>query len=171
MLFRSVQPKNGEKFLFRIYKSEMKVVKKFFAIWAVYYRKTDFGDAYGPKSFSLLYICDDGPSAYQYLYNDNNINPKWLALIQPGHGFGLNYTNYFEKDGMLYKLAAINISGMPEYLLYGGYGKYYRYKEACWPNYNRQIAHIDKYYSNMDGEVTIWKRQILFKGKDGQLLK
>ena len=68
--------------------------KPFFAIWTIYKRDQNLNDAHGPELFSLLYICDDGPTVYHNLYRRNMQSAYCLAIIRPGTGFGLNWTDF-----------------------------------------------------------------------------
>ena len=78
-------------------------MEKPFAHWVVYERDTDLSESHGPTRISLLFICGDGALTYQALYLQNRIVPAIMAVIQPGHGFGGNYTNFYSNDKLFYK--------------------------------------------------------------------
>lgn len=106
-----------------------------FGIWVVLQRSAQFGSQHGPERFSLLYLCADGAAAYQALYNANDAVPKALAIIQPGTGFGGNYTDFADPDAILARSVRANRSGLPVLLLHGGIGGRDYYREPIWPDY------------------------------------
>jgi len=72
---------------------------------------------------------------FQTLFNRNNIRPKVLAIIQPGSGFGGGW-EYTEGNQSFFKsVVQSNPAGMPEYLLFGGFGSSSFYEEPCWKEY------------------------------------
>ncbi len=72
-----------------------------FASWVVMERNQTVGEEHGPERFSLVFICADGAAAYHAMYASDKIAPKALAIIQPGHAFGGNYTNFTSRDALL----------------------------------------------------------------------
>lgn len=94
--------------------------KRPFGTWLVFEREEGFGEEHGPERFSLFYLCADGVAAYQALYWSNNCVPKAIAIIQPGTGFGFNWTDFFRKGDPFYWTVKNNPAGMPEYV-YCGY--------------------------------------------------
>ena len=72
-----------------------------FARWAVFERDDNRDDQHGPERFSLLFLGSEGVATYAALYLRYNITPKAIALIQPGHAFGLNWTNFWDWNGPL----------------------------------------------------------------------
>jgi len=94
--------------------------KRPFATWMVFERLPEFGESHGPKRFSLIYICGDGVATYQALYWTHGIAPRAVAIIQPGTGFGGNWSDFFKKDDPLYWTVKNNPAGIPEYV-YCGY--------------------------------------------------
>jgi hypothetical protein len=127
-------------------------IKKPFGIWSVHQRRPEYGEEHGPDRFSLLYIGADGAAAFQALYHGNRCAPAVLAIIQPGTGFGCNWTDFCDSDQILGRSVLQNAHGKPEYLLYGGRGRDYR--ESCWPEYSRLIHH----WRVVDGEMGLWER-------------
>ncbi len=73
------------------------------AHWAVYERDLDCSETHGPERISLFFIGGDGAFTYQALYLHRKITPKILAVIQPGHGFGGNYTDFYDDKKLFYR--------------------------------------------------------------------
>ena len=134
-------------------------IQKPFCIWSVFQRKK--GCAAGPHRFSLLYLCADGVAAFQALYTTNSVAPRAVAVIQPGHAFGGNWTDLTKP----YKIFARNIlqdnpGGPPQVLLYGGYGDCESYRRPCWPGYPTNVCFYRRYpYGGSRGCVGIWSRR------------
>ncbi len=128
-----------------------------YAVWVVFERHADRPETHGPKRFSLIMMCADGAAAYQAIYNSNGLYPRWIAIIQPGTGFGFNYTDFTNQKKILYKSVSDNSRGRPELLVYGGYGKNC-YNTPCWQEYKKSIAVITGYYPKNEGEVVVFKR-------------
>lgn len=61
-------------------------------IWVVMEGPYDLSVNHDPRRLSLLYLCIDGVNAFQTLYVERGISLKAIAIIQPGEGFGGNYT-------------------------------------------------------------------------------
>ena len=138
-----------------------------FAHWAVLERDDEFGEEHGPKRFSLLFLGAEGVAAYAGLYLANKITPKGIAIIQPGHGFGLNWTNFFDWDAPLARTVKRGDS-LPEYFFYGGLCRD-GYNDCPWPGY-KQMDRVDNYYSpTLDSSMTVWKGCIIkLKVYDGK---
>lgn len=130
-------------------------IAKPYAIWAIFQRENDFSEEHGPKRFSLLYLCAEGVAAYQALFNSNNIVPKIIAIINPGTGFGGNWTNFEDPDKIFAKIVKQNKAGIPRYLIYGGRGNSKYYKESCWPDiYGNCIYFIER----NGGGIGVWQK-------------
>ena len=130
-----------------------------FGQWAVYERDGDYGPDHGPIRFSLLYLGAEGSAAYSGLYLNNKITPKGLAIIQPGHCFGLNWTDFTDPDGPLTRTIMMGKS-MPEYIFFGGLS-FHGYNELPWPGYSR-IDRVDHYYSTVfDSAMTVWQGTVV----------
>lgn len=94
-----------------------------FAIWAVY----ELDDALIAKTdgkserFSILHIRAEGWAAFEGLYVENKINPKAIAIIRPGDGYGDNWTLFSDSKFRMYqsirKNEHINGVEMPNYIL------------------------------------------------------
>ncbi len=129
---------------------------KVFSIWTVYERDDNRGDEHGPKRFSLLYIGGEGVATYQALYWSNKTKPKALAIVQPGTGFGLNWTDFRSENGPLAWVVNNNPAGKPQIIYYGGYGN--DYNDFNWEGYN-EIRMIKPYYEDCSGEVRVLKNE------------
>lgn len=128
-------------------------IKEPFCMWTVFERRCSYSDNHGPSRFSLLYLCAEGVAAFQALYAANAITPRAIAVIQPGHAFGNNWTDFTDPDKALARAVFSNMCGKPSLLLYGGYGKRERYKESCWPSYSTLITFMDK---SRLGNIGLW---------------
>lgn len=126
-------------------------IKAPFGIWSIYQRSEDFGSDHGPDRFSLLYIGGDGVATFQALYDGNRVAPAVVAVIQPGHGFGGNWTNFEDAEGMFARSVLENPSGTPEYLLFGGWGEGDFYRRPCWPDYGSPVK-------TLHGRLRLWGR-------------
>ena len=106
-----------------------------FAIWAVYDRKPEVCPEHGPQRFSLLYIGGEGAATFHALFYSHRVSPAVVALIQPGTGFGGNWTDFENPNRVFARLVRENPAGMPDHLLYGGWGDGGGYISAPWPEY------------------------------------
>ena len=133
-------------------------VQKPFCIWCVFQRQEGFAADYGPSRFSLLYICGDGVATFQAIYNTNAVAPRAVAVIQPGHGIlGGNWTDLTDPEKIFARSVRDNPAGLPEVLLYGGFGNCQYYQEPCWPAYQTNLYFYKKYRLN-GGCVGIWSQ-------------
>ncbi len=126
-------------------------IKRAFGVWSIYQRSEDFNSDHGPDCFSLLYIGGDGVATFQALYEGNRVAPAVVAVIQPGHGSGGNWTNFEDADGIFARSVLENPSGTPEYLLFGGWGEGNFYREPCWPSYDSPVR-------TLHGRLRLWRR-------------
>ena len=92
----------------------------FFCHWFIFARDDSFTDTHGPERFSLMYICAEGVTAYELFYNSREIMPKCVAIIQPGEGFGVNWTDFHKVGAPLYQALKSNPAGLPEMIVNGG---------------------------------------------------
>lgn len=122
-----------------------------FAIWAVLEREDGFDDAHGPRRFSLVFLCGDGVASFQALYHANRCRPEVVAIIQPGHGFGGNWTDFTDPGLIFSRSVQGNPAGRPGYLLHGGWAR--GFAEPCWPRY-RDLVHR---WRAADGELALWR--------------
>lgn len=128
-------------------------VKPPFFIWVVMEGPDDFSANHGPRRLSLLYLCIDGVEAFQTLYVERGLAPKAIAIIQPGYGFGGNYTDFRDPERMLGRAVLGNPAGAPQFLLYGGYGERADYEWPCWPAYRVPLRFYEK---SRGGSVGVW---------------
>lgn len=130
-------------------------IKKPFCSWIVLERAREMTDCHGPRRFTLLYLCADGVAAYQALYEANGRFPAFVAIIQPGHGFGGNWTDFTDPEAIFTQSVLQNPAGHPEFLLYGGYGEQHDYMPACWPSYSELVCFFDKAGG---GTIGAWRK-------------
>jgi hypothetical protein len=131
---------------------------KQFITWTVYERVNNRGDEHGPERFSLLYIGGEGVATYQALYWTNNAYATAIAIIQPGTGFGLNWTDFRDRNGALAWVINNNPAGQPNIIYYGGYGS--GYTDFNWEGF-AEIRTISPYYRQTGGEVRIRQKEVL----------
>lgn len=133
-------------------------VKEAFCVWSIFQRRGDFLVAHGPYRFSLLFICADGVAAFQALYLANSIIPKAIAVIQPGHGFGHNWTDFSDPEQVFARVVLDNPVGQPEMVLYGGIGYDWKnYSSPCWPQYKFLTRRFRK---TGGGTVGVWTKDL-----------
>jgi len=123
-------------------------VKKPFAKWYILKRQSEFDDAHGPELFSFVFICADGVTTYKTLYNFNQIAPKYLAIIQPGDGFGFNWDSFQSEDGQLCKTVFSN-SEIPEALL----TKIDIWTDVFTPSERTLFEDLEECMSNVESEM------------------
>ena len=128
-----------------------------FGIWAILKRKDDVSSDHGPERFSLLYVAGDGVASFQAMCIGNCVSPAVVAVIQPGHGFGGNWTNFENPEGIFARsVLQYNPAGVPEYLLFGGDDPRNWGESPCWPDYSEQIRELTR-------NLYLWRRP-----KDGR---
>jgi hypothetical protein len=113
-----------------------------FCSWTVLQRLDGFRANHGPSRFSLLYLRADGVAAFQALFVANGVVPKGVAIIQPGHAFGGNWTDFTDPESIFARFVLGNPPGQPELLLYGGAGGRDRYLNPCWPAYTDRVCFL-----------------------------
>lgn len=105
----------------------------------------------------MLYIGGEGVATYQALYWANKKTAKAVAIIQPGTGFGFNWTDFRDRKGAFAWVVLQNEYGTPDTIFYGGINE--GYDDFNWKDYQFE-ERIQPYYSGQQsGEVTIWKRK------------
>lgn len=98
-----------------------------------------------------MYICAEGVSAYELIYNSRGIAPKCVAIIQPGEGFGGNWTDFHKVDAPLYQALKRNPSGLPEMIINGGVWERdwdHGYENLSWDEYQVVIYHLKQEFSH-----------------------
>jgi len=111
-----------------------------FCRWLVFERQERMPATQGAARFSLLYLLADGAAAYQALYSAREIAPEVLAIIQPGHGFGPNYTNFFAPGGLLHRSVRDGGGPLPEFFLTGHNLRGATADRPSWPEYPRLVG-------------------------------
>lgn len=76
-------------------------IKKPFAKWVVFERRNLHRRSDKPDRISLLYICAEAIAAFQQLYVTRRICPQHIGIIRPGTGFGGNWTDFRDQNGLL----------------------------------------------------------------------
>ena len=104
------------------------------AHWTVWRRLDDYPETHGPELFSFFFGCAEMSKFYQALYTRYQIKPLVLAVIQPG-SFGGEWERTEAESSMFRRVISANPAGMPDYLLYGGFGPERCYNEPCWKAY------------------------------------
>lgn len=95
----------------------------FFAIWAIYELDSVLTGKTDGKAdrFSLLHVRGEGWAVFEGLYVENKVNPKAIAIIRPGEGFGDNWTLFTDAKFRFYesvrKNKQTNGAEMPRYIL------------------------------------------------------
>lgn len=93
-----------------------------YAIWAVYELENESANTnVKAKRFSLLHIRGEGCETFKQLYYHNKKNPKAIAIINPGEGYGDNWTKFTDYKYRFYQSIRNNVDNngadMPEYML------------------------------------------------------
>lgn len=123
-----------------------------FYSWNVLQRLEGVPANHGPYRFSFLYLCADGVAAFKALYVENGRVPKAVAIIQPGHGFGCNWTNFTDPGAIFARYVRENPAGQPEHLLYGGARGQHSYTRPCWPAYSSWVCFLG------NTSIGVWRR-------------
>ncbi len=113
------------------YDSILECRKEHFALWMIFSRENSYGDDHGPSRLSMLYICADGIATYQNLYCHHQLAPEVLTIVNPGTGFGGNWTDFCSQSGFFAWTVLNNCKRLPRYMLAGGL--LFGYKESFWP--------------------------------------
>jgi hypothetical protein len=125
-----------------------------FAEWLIFGREAGFGQEHGPDRFSLVYLGADGVATYQALYHTNRVAPLAVAIIQPGTGFGGNYTDFKKPEGFFaWTVLRAGSGPVPEYLVCGGMGL--DYERSFWPD---DYPHHVEWFQHVNGNG-IWRHK------------
>lgn len=73
------------------------------------------------KYISIIYISSEAVHCYEQIFLKNRITPRAIAIIQPGHTMGGNWTNFFNTNSAF--LGMVRKGPLPEYMLLGCYGE------------------------------------------------
>lgn len=125
-----------------------------FCEWVVMERNASAPENHGPARFSLLYLNADGAAAYEALYTGNALCAGAIAVIQPGHGFGFNWTDFTDPQAVLARVVMGNPAGVPDVFVFGGMGSHKNHP-APWPGYSN---HLGWYPYGGIGNVGVWGR-------------
>ena len=130
-----------------------------FCHWFIMERDSAFGEEHGPKRFSLLFLCCEGVTAYVQLYCQNEMVPSVLAIIQPGTGFGGNWTDFRAYHAPLSFVLNHTPQGMPRWIFNGGMGNSDDdYIELPRDGYVITDK-VSNYYGPGDGRMVVYKRE------------
>jgi hypothetical protein len=133
-------------------------VQEPFCVWSIFQRRITFPSTHGPFRFSMLFICAEGVAAFHALYITNLSVPKVVAVIQPGHAFGHNWTDFTDPEQVLARVVLSNPAGQPEMILYGGIGSdRASYASPCWPTYKFLKRQFRK---TGGGTVGVWAKNL-----------
>lgn len=131
------------------------VKKTSFAKWYIFDLDEGLNEEHGPQRFSLLHLCADGVATYQALYYTHKTAPEVLTIIQPGTGYGGNYTNFTDPEGFFAWVVLLgNDSHIPEYLVCGG--MLMDYTDAFWPE--AYPDHVE-WFQHKHGNG-VWRRAV-----------
>lgn len=124
-----------------------------YAYWCIFERLPSHGVNHGPIRFSLLYLGMDGV-AFHALFVKNEVAPSVVAIIQPGEGFGWNWTYFFDFKQVFCRTVLENPAGRPRYLLLGGYQvKQDFQRDVVWPGYEK----LQKFWKTSNGYLGLWE--------------
>lgn len=131
-----------------------------FARWLVFQRRADLGDEHGPARLSLLYVGGDGVATYQALYHGQSVAPLAVCVIQPGHGFGGNWTNFTDRRAAFAEVVMDQRPELrPRLLAYGGMGSATAdYRPACWPEFDVELDVTTQDRNDGRGRVVLYER-------------
>jgi len=119
-----------------------------FGHWSVWQRNDNAGAGVGPTRFSFFFLAGEMSAIYQGLYCRLGISPRILAIIQPG-AMGGEWEDVESDDSFFKRVVCSNTAGLPEYLLYGGYGRGF-YEQACWRDYKgERIVQLPERYAGL----------------------
>jgi hypothetical protein len=123
-----------------------------FCEWVILQRNADFPNDHGPERFSLLFLCAEGVATFQALYVGNRVAPGTVAIIQPGTGFGGNWTDFADPEGPLAEAVLGNQAGRPDFILHGGAGGPSWYTRPCWSQYAERLGFLG------NTSIGVWRR-------------
>lgn len=95
----------------------------FWGHWSIWQRREKHGEQVGPRLFSFLFLSGEAVELYEALYARNDLVPKVMAIIQPGHVLGDNWTNFYDPNAPLWATVASQPM-LPEHLLVGGFSRH-----------------------------------------------
>ena len=111
-----------------------------FGHWSVWKHKES------DLAFSLFFLRAEICAVFQGLYVQNKEFPRYLAIIQPGHGDGVMGWEDIRHDNChFHDLVMNNPAGVPEFMISGMFGTWQReyLQESFWSEYGGEyIAHL-----------------------------
>lgn len=96
---------------------------RLFGLWSIWRRVEERDERVGPSLFSFLFLGGEALACYDGTYRRVGVVPKIMALIQPGHALGGNWTDFTDPAGPLW-CAIAEQGSLPSYLLIGCYGQW-----------------------------------------------
>jgi len=128
-----------------------------FGVWSIWRRVAEQNERAGPLLFSVLFLGGEALASYDGLYRRVGVVPKVMALIQPGHAFGGNWTNFTDPMGPFWR-AVTEDGAFPDYLLVGDYG-HRRAERSPFERYEhlRTVATRD---SGQDRTIDVFRRSV-----------
>jgi hypothetical protein len=125
-----------------------------YAYWCIFERLPTHHIEHGPMRFSLLYLGMDGVAAFQALYTLKGTVPSVVGIIQPGEGFGGNWTHFFDRKQIFCRTVVGNPAGQPRYLLLGGYQvKLDFQRHVVWPGFESMV----RFWKTSNGYLGLWE--------------
>jgi hypothetical protein len=109
-----------------------------YALWTVFERNADRDDDWGAERFSLLFLYADGAAAYEPLFRARQLAPSMVCMIQPGTGFGGNWTDFYCPTAFFHRVVMSAPGPYPAYIMTGGPGP--PSKESPWPEFDRLVG-------------------------------
>ncbi|MBP8660691.1 MAG: SUMF1/EgtB/PvdO family nonheme iron enzyme [Mesotoga sp.] len=126
--------------------SWLRIQKEPFAEWFILERTEEYDETHNPKRFSFFFLNTEAVAAYQALYLENQIAPKFLVI--PQYGFGMNWTEFGVRDQILARTIFHRDNPLPQYII--GMAGFNR----SWPEYTDRVK---KYRSRYSDFITVWK--------------
>jgi len=114
-----------------------------FACWVVLERDEHHSEDHGPPRFSLLHIRGDGAATYSALYNSNGFGASCIAIIQPGTGYGGNWTDFRDRRQILGRVVMERAKAEPPRLFLQGGGGSEGGGQPFWPEFSEFLQRFD----------------------------
>ncbi|MBM4259568.1 MAG: hypothetical protein FJ147_27180 [Deltaproteobacteria bacterium] len=126
-----------------------------FGVWSIWRRVDERNEKAGPLLFSFLFLGGEALACYDGLYRRVGVVPKVIALIQPGHAFGGNWTDFTDPVAPFWQ-AVTEQGAFPDYLLMGSYG-YRRAERSQFEGYER-LRGARTHDGGQDRTVDVFRR-------------
>ena len=117
-----------------------------FSVWAVYSlnENSTYKKANKIKRFSILHIGGEACDAFKFLYVHYKTNPTAIAILNPGEGYGDNWTKFTDTESPFYKLLEVNSKknkiDFPQILFTNNSDP----ANCFWPNYTCKNVKLQK---------------------------